>query len=220
VGTAVLWYHDASPTCASTEPSFIYLNQACTNMAEVFGNKYWRLDVSDLSVAGGSCEVGAIIDVPPVEWGTALLACTGAADAGGCGHGSSCLPRPAAPFGQSLCLVRAGDVQCPAGSAYSERAVYTTGVTENRACAQCTCSAPSGSCAGTSATLESMGGCGQASVAVAVLPGSGECVQAAAMSSLAVSLDRVAAASCTASIGTLQGSAQAANPVTVCCLLP
>ncbi|MCU0662414.1 MAG: hypothetical protein MUC50_08840, partial [Myxococcota bacterium] len=127
-GTAILWYHGSSMTCGSAGSSFYNFTQACIPMGTVFGNAYWRLDVSGLSVSSGSCEPKAVVDVPPVEWGSSLLGCGGAQDAGGCSAGSSCLQRPIAPFAASLCVYRQGDVQCPAASAYRERAVYATGV--------------------------------------------------------------------------------------------
>jgi hypothetical protein len=220
-GTSAVWYHGSSSSCESPTASYINVWNNCTNMAEVFGNRYWRFDSSGLIVAGGSCEVIPVVDVPPVVLGARIIICGGADDDGGCDSGSQCLPRPAAPFDESLCLYREGDTLCPSGSAYSDRRVFFTSNTDNRACALCTCSTPAGSCADSYATLESLAGCTSVSQTLATLPGTGDCVLSSSLSSaFAIELHRVAQASCTASQGKLLGLAQATNPVTVCCLAP
>jgi hypothetical protein len=56
-----------------------------------------------------------------------------------------------------MCIVRAGNRQCPAGP-YSDRQLVHTGFTDNRDCAPCTCSG-SPTCEGTIELRSGTGGC-------------------------------------------------------------
>ncbi len=96
-------------------------------------------------VTGGSCAAsGGAPTLPPVSWSMLGKACGDAPTGGGCGASSVCQPKAAAPFGAGLCIYKAGDNACPAGS-FSQKHVYYEGVTDTRSCGACSCAAPNGS---------------------------------------------------------------------------
>jgi hypothetical protein len=219
VGTGVLWYWGESSTCSGTS-SFIYITAACTSMSAVYGDRYWSFDTSGLTVAGGSCAVNSVADVPPLELETRLIACGGATDAGGCTGGDVCLPRTDAPFGEELCVWRAGDVLCPPSSSYNARTLYYTTFADTRGCATCTCGSPAGSCAGSSLTLISNGSCFGYEV-LAELPGDGTCtVTESTPMTQGVIYNQVVDAACAPSTGAPTGTVTPGDPITVCCLTP
>jgi hypothetical protein len=101
--------------------------------------------------SGGACipkQTGNEV-IPPVQWAEQMVACGDGGNAGaGCGAGV-CVPRPAPPFDDTICVYQAGDLPCPSGP-YSVRTVFYTNADDTRACSACDCGAPTGtSCAGT-----------------------------------------------------------------------
>jgi hypothetical protein len=101
--------------------------------------------------SGGACipKQTGNPSIPPAQWATQMLACGDGATAGaGCGAGV-CVPRPAPPFDDALCVYQAGDVPCPPGP-YSLRTLFYTTAGDTRDCSACDCGAPTGTtCAGT-----------------------------------------------------------------------
>ena len=221
-GSSVLEYHDLSSTCADTTPSVWSINQTCNGLGgAIYGGHYWRFDPSGLMVAGGSCQVEAVEEIPPVEPQGRLIVCGGASDAGGCGDDRLCLPRPLSPFAGELCLWKSGDVLCPSTSAFDQRSLRYTAWADTRDCVSCTCGAPSGSCAGSSITLLDTAGCPSNAGSVGELPGSGDCVLSASTPmTVSARFNAVVEASCAPSTGGLNGTVTDTAPATFCCLAP
>lgn len=95
--------------------------------------------------ASGTCGAGASTPtVTPPTWRRAGRVCTASAGASatGCESGQVCIPRAAAPA--PACVVRVGDVACPAG--YGTRQVFYGGVDDTRGCSACACRFQSAGC--------------------------------------------------------------------------
>src|SRR5262249_9553496 len=78
---------------------------------------------------------------PAATWGTDVRACGPAGPVtrgAGCPVGQ-CLPKPAAPFGATLCVFKAGLNSCPGGYDANPPSVYYQTVQEGRSCSQCNC---------------------------------------------------------------------------------
>ncbi len=103
------------------------------------------------TASGGTCASNAVgtPNIPPIAWGKVVRACgDGPTTGGGCGTGA-CVPRPATPFGSSLCVYQPGDMSCPLGP-YSRKVLHHRSATDTRACSGCSCTSPSGiTCGGT-----------------------------------------------------------------------
>lgn len=96
----------------------------------------------------GSCSAsGKAPTLPPVTFGTYGEACAATSAPGCAGASQTCQPVPAAPFHAGLCIMKAGQVSCPAG-AFSELHVLHGDPVDGRTCTGCTCGpASGGSCA-------------------------------------------------------------------------
>lgn len=94
--------------------------------------------------ASGSCAAGtSTATTSPPSWGEEARLCTASATAAtGCAVGAICVPRPAAP--SPTCVVRDGDVACPAG--YGDREVFYEDFVDTRTCSACSCSFSASSC--------------------------------------------------------------------------
>ncbi len=102
--------------------------------------------------SGGACQPQPSTSVPAATWGTLARACAlpSPAARGACDAASVCAPRATSPYSGHLCALIAGDVSCPAGSAYNVKHVYYAGADDSRACSPCTCGPPDGgACTGT-----------------------------------------------------------------------
>lgn len=96
-------------------------------------------------VTGGNCPAqGGTVDKQPEQWEFFGFGCLGALQGGGCGSGSVCQPKSAAPFRTGLCIYKTGENACPVG-AFSEHFVYYDKVQDTRGCSTCECDAPAGS---------------------------------------------------------------------------
>lgn len=92
--------------------------------------------------ATGRCGAGTSTPTrPSPTWGRAARLCT-AASATGCASGQVCVPRAASAA--PVCVVRAGDVACPA--VYTVKQVFYGDFNDTRACTACVCSLTATGC--------------------------------------------------------------------------
>lgn len=97
------------------------------------------------TVVGGTCApTGGSPTKPAAQWASRALACHGSLQGGGCASPKVCMPKPASPYKSHVCIEKAGDVDCPAGTPFTKKSVYYTGVDDTRDCSGCTCGSPSG----------------------------------------------------------------------------
>jgi hypothetical protein len=176
---------------------------------------------------GGTCEARALGDsiVPPLTWRRQALLCADGLQGAGCRSGA-CFPRPAAPFHLGTCVVRDGDVPCPAG--YPHRAFYYADSDDTRDCTPCSCAQPAGaSCTG-SVTVSTDLVCSTDSVTLrspdvcSMLPPDPSPPQRPDRESRSVLFEpgSPVGGSCTASGGRAVGEFLPLSGVTVCCTPP
>ena len=134
-------YSNTNCTTQCVNPTVVVPVGGCVNTTECGGN--WALGGS--SPVGGSCTPQASKTVTPAQWTEATRACGGGAPSqGACETGQLCVPVPSFPFQTPFCIVRAGDVMCPAGK-YKTKRTYYSGFIDTRDCpSSCQCGAPSG----------------------------------------------------------------------------
>ncbi len=113
------------------------------------------VEMQALVVNGGSCPGGSTVTVtkPMPTWSSVGLACGGATVGTGCSGTETCLPKPDNGFGSTLCVMKAGDNDCPAGQFTNQHVFYTGFTGDSRGCSACGCGATAtgGDC---SATVE------------------------------------------------------------------
>ena len=102
------------------------------------------------AVLDAGCPPQSTATIPQTSWGVDARACTSTVALAqlDCGSGAVCSPKPAAPFGSSICIASTGDVACPTAN-YTTRHVYYDGVIDTRGCSACSCTAQSFSCSAT-----------------------------------------------------------------------
>lgn len=160
---------------------------------------------------GGSCKpTQPGMSKPAPTWGTTGIVCIGATSNGGCG-GALCAPRPAAPFGASLCIWSPGDKACPAE--YPTPHSFWDGATDNRDCSPCACDAlVNGSCTATT-TLYGSKDCKDN---LGDVPNDGTCHQLASSAAMLAKVQ--VGGSCTPSGGQATGTVvEGPAKTTVCC---
>ncbi|MCA9716381.1 MAG: hypothetical protein KC468_17040 [Myxococcales bacterium] len=144
-GPTTAYKYDFLSNCTEITNEVSIVNQACKAWnGESDGG--WRVDAAP---ALGDCApvVTSALETP--EFTQRWSAC-GGATYGTCDGGQLCVP--ALPDGfDRLCVYQEGDVECPAGSGYSERALRFSQLVDARECdvAGCGCEAPSPACATT-----------------------------------------------------------------------
>lgn len=147
IGSATFFADTACSTPGGTLNVALGICQAFVTLQFDPGSVRW----ATAPAAGGACvpKQSANPIFPPLTWDTQVRACGDASSAGaGCGAGL-CVPRPAPPFEDVLCVYQAGDIPCPPG-AYNDRTVFFATATDTRACSGCDCGSPTGtSCVGT-----------------------------------------------------------------------
>jgi hypothetical protein len=89
----------------------------------------------------GSCQTNSFMEVTPPAWLDHLRVCA-TDDPGTCDGDGVCLPAMA---DADVCILRAGDVPCPAG-AYSARTVVYGDYLDGRDCSDCGCNVQSAVC--------------------------------------------------------------------------
>lgn len=169
---------------------------------------YMSLDAPAAGM-GGSCAPAPTVTVPPLGWSSTTTACAPTQPtAEGCGPGQVRLPERA---GFQQCIAKAGDEACP--GAYPIRALRYRDVVDTRACAACTCSAPTSTCGGDVYVSDRMvGGCAQPDIVVTV---AAKCT-AVALGGAARYMPQITG-SCAPSTPTPTGGAVPSSPITVCC---
>lgn len=190
------------------------VNQTCPG-----GTKACNLSVylDDPVAAGGACPASAQAPViAPFTWSNAARACQPSTEGKGCANDFACLPNPAAPFG-AVCISKAGDNACPAGSGYTTKKMFfDLDPVDTRACSECSCGNPTGLSCTTSITTYSDTTCGSAIATTAASACSTYANNPAVGSYKSVST-QFTAGTCAPSGGQAMGSVVPENPVTFCC---
>jgi hypothetical protein len=95
---------------------------------------------------GGSCHPYPSGGVPDAGFANRIDLCLPAELISSCDGEQVCLSQPTAPFDAGVCVWREGIHECPADSEYNVQSVYYRNHTDTRACRECTCGTPGGSC--------------------------------------------------------------------------
>ena len=158
----------------------------------------------------GSCAEIVDEEIEPAIFDRNVRACEAVAPGGDCE--GTCAPETDGELDQ-ICIYFEGDVACPDGE-YSARTVAHGGFSDDRACSECTCGDPTGTCDGTAFLTDF--DCGAGSVFLGSVD-VGACGVASGPPSHAQYVAEVDA-ECSASGGDPEGEATATDPVTFCCL--
>jgi hypothetical protein len=151
------------------------------------------------------------------KFGKQVRACALAnAESAGCSGDELCLPVAGAPagFANTLCVWKAGDVDCPA-QGYSDKGVFYQDLDDTRTCTACSCDGPD--CTQSwhvFASSDTM--CDEP---IITLTGENQCVQVnPSNNQLRVGVTIEGTGECTPSGGEPQGSVKGTDPITVCCM--
>jgi hypothetical protein len=159
------------------------------------------------SLAG--CTALPSSSLSPNTWQTTVLSCGGGLSTGGCDGGGECYP--ALPGSGPLCVHALGDLACPEG--FPARQVFFQGVTDNRSCSDCTCSA-SGQAGPLVGEVCSVG-----FFTATLDEGEELCLNSSDGDGIHVLPSaHISSGSCEAEGGAASGTAVPADPVTVCCI--
>ena len=200
----------------------MFFDPSCNTDPNESASRYWEHD--PVPVTSGSCTPvpSSTITQPGFEDRIAL--CRAPAFAGaGCDPGDFCGPRPPEGAAAELCIAREGEHDCPENFPVFYQ--YNRDFDDERACAECTCGDPEGTCTNYSVQLfnsDCSGGLSAGTIPV------GACTQSAALTTGAARLTNASAAT---GIGTSDdaacppqqavpaeiGTLEAIDPVTVCC---
>lgn len=175
------------------------------------------ISAANTVVGSTSCAPQLTKQVPPPDWTTNARACASATEVAqvDCQSGSVCAPKPAAPYAAGLCISKAGDQTCPAGS-YSTKHTFYGSVSDSRDCVACTCGALTGaSCSASFSEYSSTNGSCSGLPDVYAAPVS--CSGSASPADFRLDVTSTPG-SCTASQGSPTGTATPASPTTFCCL--
>lgn len=210
-----------SSVCAGAIASSLTLppgGDCATLLSSWPDSHYYEFIVPQLN--GGSCNEEPSVVVTPAAYATREVACSAELDSSGCEATELCAPTPQDPFPSIWCVWADGDVECPADSAYTQKAVVHRSFDDGRACSECECELPSGPCSGASATLRTSSSC-SGGFSAGILPTNGDCFDALSVGSInAVSYsdgDVPAGAECTGNNPVPTGQAVPSAPVTYCC---
>lgn len=207
----------SSSTCpfAVQTPTWT-LDAACDTDVSGASNAYWR--ASPVEIVGGTCPpVDIVVHEPAVHLRRAsLCSVSDPLEQRDCGNNQVCVPEPAIPFESQLCIYREGEHRCPSG--FDVQHTYYAGLTDTRACADCTCGAPEGECSNHRAVLYNGGSCD--SLGSGTISTNGNCIQSAALTTNSARLAPGALPddlTCEPSVGTPEGEVTQDQPFTVCC---
>jgi hypothetical protein len=204
----------------------VYSNDDCTGLLDSFDvglscendldpvEGWWQLAFA--APSGGSCDALPTSEVPAVEY-TRWTLCGGEALAGDCDIGESCATPPSAAFEASQCVWREGDVACPTG-AYTERTLVHGEISDDRACGECSCAAPTGICSGGEAKLSTSANCPELDVWFTLLLEGDECQDFEFYYESGIITEPATPyASCEPTMPASLGEASLEQPFTVCC---
>lgn len=203
------------PFCVSQVASYV-IAPGCNNIPNASAGSWWRI-TDPPEVVGGACAANLEETITPAAFDTRITACGGTDELLGCGAGESCVPTPDDPDDR-VCIWQDGDVPCPVGSAFSDRAVRHRGIVDTRDCGACTCGDPVGTCYANVA-LMNPDDC-LAMFFNGTIDSNGACEQdedIAATGGVNWSI-MTPDSSCTASPSAPLGAASASDPVTTCCM--
>jgi hypothetical protein len=175
----------------------------CKNIST--GDTAFRAVAGDFEANGATCKPTSNENVPDVAWTTHALGC-GINNPDECSVDGTCVPDTGAP----LCIYVGGDTDCPDGP-YETQIVYYGDVTDDRACSECSCGEPTGTCEG--AIQLSTGGCNGFLQGSVNIGGCGTAGQAPTQAGYAADI----VAECAAAGGQPTGDATASGAVTFCC---
>jgi hypothetical protein len=159
--------------------------------------------------------------LPPPSWELRAVACEGvmAQGWGGCAQDEMCVPKADPGFQQ--CVFIDGDFSCPT-EGYTERFLYYRGLENDRKCTDCACGAVEGSVCTATATIYKDQACGAFLTGTSVSSEKETCQEmnptGQALGSKLVTDFAYLPGVCMASGGELEGTAEAVDPVTFCCV--
>jgi len=191
-------------------------SDSCVDLGGIQAASGWTVE-ADLKVDGGSCEPWLTERIPEPTWASQVQVCSGGADAAQCGEAGDglCLPAPPPGFHPDLCIMAPGNQECPEG-AYSVKVQAARDYDDTRACGECSCSAPKGSC-DADVDFVSGSGCGFGALLVESMSVEAECTIVDGAPNH-VALDAKATASCKPSTGYVDGEVEELDTITVCCI--
>jgi hypothetical protein len=138
--------------------------------------------------------------------------CAAPSEGYSCSAGGTCVPQLDEGLEPELCIYRDGDHECPAD--YTEKTLRFQSFNDDRACSACECEEPTGSCGG-AVSGHSASSCSDLGIAY-----NAGCTAQPSVLPAYLRYHRDSNLSCTPTGGELVGSAEAAEPVTVCCQAP
>ncbi len=181
----------------------------------VEGMSFWSIITES---RGGSCEPNPTVNIPTPSFETSVAGCSVAELDGMCEGDATCWESPAPPFEAGVCVWRLGDEGCPTG--FPTRTLWYRGeLQDTRACSECRCDEPMGSCPDSAVDIYEGYYCNDP--VTTVLAGDcGEICYGDMCNTYAVSalfFPGAAEASCAPDGGELTGELTAEDPVTFCC---
>ena len=162
--------------------------------------------------AGGTCATGPVKkSIPPAAWKTGKQLCQPKTWGGGCENSALCAPPVATPYAAKLCVAKEGEHTCP--SPYLAKHSMHLGKNDTRDC-DCDCEVKAGACKGF-VSLDASTSCGINAGALSL----GVCKKVTT-GPITVKLynSSVASKPTCSPKETIKGSAEPAQPLTVCCL--
>jgi len=229
-GTSYAWMGYSDEECLAADPdrggsglAEPTISDCISTATEIDGIYGYGFSLTPPDV---TCGEGSIDALPPPEFGTEFLSCSGAAPGGTCAESDqTCVRRPPSGFETKLCIYQLGEQTCPAGYV-TEPTVYE-GFAEGRDCGSaCTCSATEGECTTTLRVYDgSDDACNATLETHSITSDAPSCFAPFDNISYSnVSLDTpsyvAGSATCTADATTWSpsGAPRLTDPVTVCCL--
>ncbi len=192
-------------TCGGTATTTPLVAGTCTPFdpgSDAFEVGSPSSNVGPCAPAGGEATLAAL------SWSTEAVVCGLAAPGPICANGA-CDP-PQAPFEARTCIWRAGTHACPAP--FPDARAWASAA-DSRACAPCTCAAPSVSSCSVTTTVFTSGTC---SVSPTVVP-PGQCTTLPSIQSVLATTTLTDSPTCGAGGGNATGTATAGATLTICC---
>lgn len=170
---------------------------------------------------GGACPPsGGVPQLAPINWDSKVRAC--GADGllrTGCADGQICSPDPPYPFKGKLCVMKKGDVDCPAAPSPYGTKTLSNGLDDSRDCTKCACDPPTNiQCQGQAVLYKGGGNCLGGIPSFVTAPTTSCQSNGNANSGLRVANSFSTGGSCTPTgDATPTGTVAAGDPVTICC---
>lgn len=209
----VLAFDDAA-ACDSAQEQVLQEGGNCSGFFTAIDG-YYAADPP--AVVSGACGADPSSVTPPAEFSTRTTLCvaTPIEIGDGCSTGEVCAAVPDAPFEAPACIWIAGDVPCPAGSAFEARTLLHQDIADTRGCTACECGAIGGTCTATIEVYDEQL-CG--GVTLGQLETGAACEQIAGDGHSARVIGIQPEATCSVASGAQPaGAAVPDAPITVCC---